>query len=464
MSSRPILALRCALAIFPAFGFAADGQPDPDFGTAGTTFVTLDGVEGHELRAGAAITLPDGSLLFGGSRNKLIAGNPDPHERATIVRLLPDGTPDAAFGNIGAPPGLRVLPDLVPGDQIQVIESLHALDDGSILAAGSAHAFGPLIGFVAKLDAQGQFVTGFGDQGVALFADTFLHALDVDSEGRIVVTGERSTPGHDAAVVMRLRGDGSLDSEFGAAANGIVTLTATGENGYRRSLAVQPDDRIVVGGSDVVPDPDVGEISWAAITRLDSDGELDTSFASTGSRRFRLPGTTSSYNGVNKLLLLPGERIAFAAFYNGDTGVDIMLGRFDADGSDDISFGSTATPGYRAITVMPDAWSRYVSGFERQGDGRLVFSITYAVPGERQKFMAMRTLPDGAEDVTFGNAGAFALDLAPNGVYSDSTALALQAGRPIIAGASMRSSGSSLVDLGVVRLDNDNLFTTGFED
>jgi uncharacterized delta-60 repeat protein len=466
MSRRLLLALSCALAAAPLLTLAADGQLDTGFGTAGATFVALDGVEGHELRTGTALTLPDGELLLGGSRNKIILGNPDPHMRATIVRLRADGTPDASFGNIPSVPGLLVLPDLVPGDQMQIIESMRHLADGSIIVAGSANAFGPLTGFVIKLAADGSFDTKFGTQGIALVPGTYFHALGIDSQGRIVVGGEKSIPNFDQAIVARFKPDGRLDSEFGPAADGIVRLTTsgTGQNGYISTLQITADDHIVVGGNASVPDPELGDIFWASITRLDSDGYPDAGFATAGVRKFMAPDTASSYNGVSKLLLTLDGKITFGGYYvDGETGVNAVLGRFNADGSDDTTFGAPATPGYSKIALAPDAWTRYVSGLERQSDGKLVVSVSYSSPGVTA-FMALRTEANGTLDASFANAGIFELDLAPNGIYNDSTALTLQAGRPIVAGVSMRSTSSNLVDLAAVRLENDLIFSDRFED
>ena len=44
---------------------AADGQPDPAFGTAGVAYVTYDSADGNQLRDNTMVVLPDGRLLFG---------------------------------------------------------------------------------------------------------------------------------------------------------------------------------------------------------------------------------------------------------------------------------------------------------------------------------------------------------------------------------------------------------------
>jgi tetratricopeptide (TPR) repeat protein len=145
----PRFALPGATALFAAMFstacLAADGQPDPNFGFGGAAYITPDDVEARELRPYAALALPDGKILVAGERNKFIPSSPfDPHMRAMIARLNADGSADDTFGNVPGIPGLFVLPDLVPdtGAGMQVIEAMQRLDDGSIIVAGTAQAFG----------------------------------------------------------------------------------------------------------------------------------------------------------------------------------------------------------------------------------------------------------------------------------------------------------------------------------
>ncbi|ANB19546.1 hypothetical protein [Dokdonella koreensis] len=442
---------------------AADGVLDPSFGTDGATFVVPDGVEGHELRANAAVTLPDGSVLVGGSRNKFINGSPDPHMRGTLVHLRADGAVDTDFGNIPGIPGLRVLPDIQPGTQMQIVEAVVPLEDGSILLAGSAEAFGPLTGFIVKLGADGDLDPAFGEDGIVRVTGTYVHALGVDDQGRIVAAGERSSPGLDRAILARFDGSGQPDPGFGT--DGIVALGAEDESGYLRTLAITGDGAIVAGGMAAVPDEIFGSIYTFLIVRLGADGQPDAGFGENGRRTFVLPASTSPYNGVNRLVVDAGGRIVFGGYYQDDASeVQVVFGRLTADGSDDATFGDPAMPGYRPVALATGAWNRYVSGLARQSDGKLVASITYAIPDVRQGFMAVRLGADGALDGGFGQDGVFQLDLAPSGIYSDSTALTLQGGRAVLAGASQRATGSRLVDLGIVRLENDGIFTARFDD
>ncbi|MDC8012666.1 hypothetical protein [Tahibacter soli] len=452
---RTLAVLICGLfAAAASPGFAADGQLDPAFGTGGTSFILPDGVQAHEFRTTVSTVLADGSILVGGTRNKIFQNNPDPHMRAVLVRLLPDGTPDPAFGNLDGIPGVHEYPDLVPGDQQQIIEAMRVLEDGSIVVAGSANAFGPLTGFVLKVGANGELDATFDEDGIALIPGVFLHGLAIDAAGRVIVGGERATPSLDSAILARLNADGTRDTTFGT--NGIVTLDTGANSTYFTTLTLDAAGRILVTGQAATPDFTYD----AHVTRLTADGALDPTFAGGGMRRFTPPGhAASTYNGVDNLVLDARGRITVSAYYNTDeNGVNVALGRLDADGTDDPSFGSAATPGWRDVDLVPGAWGRYVSGLALQSDGKLVFSVSYAAPKSKQGFMALRTNADGSADTSFGTNGKFEVDLAPNGIYSDSTALVLQAGKPVITGQSARTTGSNLLDFAAVRLDGDLIF------
>lgn len=443
----------------------ADGTPDPGFGENGAAFLRLDGVEGHELRTYAAIALPDGKLLFAGARNKLIMGNPDPHERAMLARMNADGSADTSFGSDPANPGIVVLPDLVPGTGIQQIEAMRVLPDGDIIAAGTAQAFGPLRGFVVKLDAAGALDPTFGIGGIALVNNAHLHTLGIDSQGRIVVAGERvgGTPLY-RGIVARFSASGMPDTSFGTAGDGVVAVYEDGidQMGYFNALAIAPGDGIVVGGSYQTPDPEFVDNYDFSIASLKPDGSLDDAFAGNGWHVFRVPGTYSDFDGIDELLITPRGQIVFAGHFNDvSDGVRPLIGRLDARGYVDPTFGVPQSPGFNRLQVASTAWNRYPTGLVRQDDGKLVATVSYAGP-DRQEFLAVRTDANGRLDAGFGTGGIVALDLAPAGVYSDATALTLHAGRPLLAGASKRAV-DQILELAAVRLENDGLFTDGFD-
>jgi len=463
----PWFSLAVSLAASSGIAAAASGGvPDPSFGDDGFAWLTLDGVEGHELRVGASLTLPDGSLLLGGSRNLRIDGNPDPHMRAVLARLRADGTPDDTFNTNPALPGIRVMDDLVTGRAEQQIEALARLDDGTLLAAGSAQIFGPKTCFVIRLDADGTRDMTFADgNGLASIPRAQCHAMVVDAEGGIVVAGERTTTATpNEAFLARFTADGLLDIRFGEGGFAVLAPRNDEESGYLGALAIGPRGTLVAGGSYEAYGPGLG--TDFSLARFTAEGQPDTDFDGSGWRVFHARDDESTFNGIDQLLVAADGSIVFAGHRQDAKGsVQVVLGGVTPEGGTDTTFGPAAN-GYAPIAFAPDANARYVTGLVRQADGHLVASAVENVPG-RSVFIAFRTDAHGVLDAAFGNAGIATIDLAPDGVYSDATTLTLQDDVPIVAGSVKRSVPSMLVDIGAVRLidagDDDGIFVDGFE-
>jgi len=460
-----MLALSLAFAL-PAF--AADGDFDPDFGLGGIAYLTPDLVDAQEIQPFASVVLPDGKILFGGSLDAPTTVPFEQEYRVMFARFNADGTVDTTFGNSSIP-GVVKLDNLVPPNRMEGVESMAVLDDGSIVATGTSMVNSPLQGFVIKVDSTGQLDSNFGSGGMVLVPATQLHALVVDSEGRIVVTGDRVDAGVYTADVLRFGADGTPDPDFGD--NGLVELTwdGAGNSGHTIDMLLGDADSVIVGGYyEVYGDGNGGDF---AVAKLDSTGTPDPNFGDAGQRVFHDPTSDSFVNSILRLAATPDGGIAFAGYdYDIDLGVTgLILGHLGADGSTDAAFGDAATPGYFRPTVSASAQSVNATDLVVQPDGKLLVSAAYYVFPEKENFFTLRTTAAGQLDDTFADGGVFVADLAPDpGVYSEAETIALQPdGKIIIAGRSKRTD-QFLVDLAVVRLLNggapdDVIFADGFD-
>lgn len=467
---RTLILAACLAVSFAAPGRAADGAPDPSFGTGGTALIAPDNVEARTLYPYASAVLPDGKLLFGGFRGQF---NPEiPWElklRGMLARMNADGSVDTSFGN-SPMPGVVVLPDLVPDTRIQSIQSMQRLADGSILAAGTAVAKAPATGFVLKLHADGSFDTTFGTQGKTTLQYTEFDALAVDSQGRIVVAGTNVEDfGRSIATVVRLLPDGSFDASFGNAGVRAIDWDDATHGGNLDDVALTADDRIVVGGRYNTDGPN-GNF---AIARLNADGSFDTGLAGSGWRTFNDIGAPSARNGVERLVLDADGRIAFAGQYtNAANRSALVLGRLAADGSTDATFGDPASPGYLKPAILADTFGVDTTDLLIQPDGKLVASVAYFGEQTRQNFFVLRASADGRLDSDFADAGVLVADMLPSGVGSQAGCLAQQPdGRLIIAGRARdvepADQTEPLGHLAALRLLGDalpdSIFADGFD-
>lgn len=467
-----VAALSFAAAIGTSAAFAADGDLDPSFGTGGIAYITPDLVDAQELQPYKAIVLPDGKILFGGSLDAPTTVPFEQEYRGMLARFNADGTVDTDFGNSSIP-GIVALPALVPDHRMENIESFARLDDGSIVAVGVSQVTSQEKGFVVKMDENGVIDTTFaGGTGYVLLPLYYPHAVGIDSEGHIVVAGEsiNTSTFVYTGQVMRFAADGTPDATYGD--NGIASLgfDGAGNSGYLADLLMTADDGVIVGGRYEVYGSGLG--SDYAIAKLDATGTPDATFGDAGSRVFHDPTDDSMINAILHIAETPDGGIAWAGYYYIiDTGANpLIVGHLGADGSADTAFGDAATPGYFRPVVETTASSVYPSALLVQPDGKLVVSATYSAFPDKEEFLAMRITAAGQLDDAFATGGIAQIDLAPapDGVYSESSAAALQPDGRIILGGRAQRSSEFLVDLGVVRLLNtagpvDDIFADGFD-
>ncbi|MHB8907719.1 MAG: hypothetical protein ACYDAA_02425 [Syntrophales bacterium] len=185
----------------------------------------------------------DGGIVAFGAVAK--AGKSD----ALIVRLLQNGDLDASFGSGGI-----VTYEGLQG-QNDYANDLALQADGKIVITGAVGTATSFSAFAARYLPNGQPDSGFGAGGAVIYrspADLFFYgySIAIQADGRLLVAGTGSNGLNNDIFVMRLNGNGSFDEGFGP--SGVVLYDIGGDredSGY--SLALQPDDRIVVtGGSE----------------------------------------------------------------------------------------------------------------------------------------------------------------------------------------------------------------------
>jgi len=176
----------------------------------------------------------------------------------------------------------------------------------------------------------------FGQQGVATLPSA-LHpyALALQPDGKVLVGGSVS-PGYFA--VARLLATGELDQDFdgdSGNANGLVStqMSAAGP-GYGHAITVDGKNRIVLAGTQ-----NAATKSYFAIARYQPDGKLDQTFNGGG----RLVDTTSGADQLWAVATQDDGRIVAA----GDTGAypngDAVVGRYNENGAPDSMFNGGRT-------------------------------------------------------------------------------------------------------------------------
>ncbi|MBL9137080.1 MAG: immunoglobulin domain-containing protein [Verrucomicrobiales bacterium] len=176
-----------------------------------------------------------GRLLVAGSFTGILG-----YRRLALARLFPDGWVDPSFdaGTILDPSGVATVYDLAP-----------APDQQAWYACGRFESInGQPIRGVTRLSSNGR-----PDSSFAFSMAGTLHELarvvTVQSNGCVLVGGafDSHQTGGISAYVLRLTPDGRIDRTFGA---------QTGLSADVFALAVQPDQKLLIGGSLMAQNPE----------------------------------------------------------------------------------------------------------------------------------------------------------------------------------------------------------------
>jgi len=223
---------------------------------------------------------------------------------------------------------------------------VHALalqSDGKILMAGETMLDKRPLTHVVRLSAAGQREGGWG---LHTTLNAEIRALAIQPDGRIVAGGSfTSVSGKNFRRLMRLNGDGTVDNNFDI---------GDGASGTVWSVAVLPDGKILAAGSfDRFHGQDVGYL-----VRLNPDGSFDPGFKNK-------PGADGDVLAVT--LQKDGKILIGGKFAAVDGLARPHVARLNPDGSVDRSFdaGSDLNESIQSIAMQSDGKIIIGGGFDR---------------------------------------------------------------------------------------------------
>ncbi len=302
-----------------------------------------------------------------------------------------------------------------------LVKSVSLQPDGKIIVGGWFDKYnGGSRSLIARVNADGSNDATFNiGTGFIGFGSEYIQQAVIQTDGKIVVGGNFAVfNGSNRNNIARLNSNGTLDATFNP---------GTGFNAAVDAIAIQPDGKILVGGS-------FSQYNGTAVNhvvRLNTNGTLDATF-SIG---------TGSTGGIRTLTLQPDGKILAGGFFTQFSGTPSKyIVRLNADGSIDASFtiGTGFSYTVDAIAVQPDG--KVVVGGE--------FSAFNGVPAEN----IVRLNSDGTLDPTFITGSGFSGD-----VYS----IHVHANGKIVAGGNFIQYNGTVVN-NIARLNPDGTMDATF--
>ena len=390
----------------------ANWMPDPGFSVS--TYA-VDNI----------ISLPSGKVLINGPFSGV---NGTPTEGVALLNT--DGTVDASFQ----------APGLLNGRSVY---SLAMQPDGKVLIGGD---FDQLYGAsprnrIARLNVDGTLDATF-DPGTG--ANDEVLRLALQSDGKVLIGGRLTEVGGVARNrIARLNANGTLDATFDP---------GTGTNGTPWHLALQPDGKVLIGGSFT----EVNGVARNRIARLNANGTLDAAFN---------PGTGTNGAPLHLALQPDGKVLIGGEFTEVDGVARNRIARLNANGTLDTTFNPGAGADYivNSVSVQPDGkvliggWFTQVGGEAHPRIARLMpaFTIGGTITGLTGAGLVLRN--NGSGDLAVpapAPAGpapfVFAMPVAPGGAY-DVTVLAQPAGQ--LCAVTANGQGNAAADVANVQID-----------
>jgi uncharacterized delta-60 repeat protein len=354
---------------FALMRYNSNGSLDTSFGTGGKVQTAVGG------GARAVAIQSDGKIVAAGY-------NYDTYE-FVLMRYNSNGSLDTSFGTNG-----KVQPII---GQIGAVLAITIQSDGKIVAAGySYNGIGNDFA-ITRYNGNGTLDTTFGSGGIVITKTTAYlitgseaTSVNMQADGKIVTAG--------GSYIIRYNSNGSLDTSFGV---GGEVLTGSYYE-MTSGVAIQADNRILAAGSAYNGSGSYG----FALTRYYSDGSPDTTFA--GSGRVVTP-VTGLYSF--SLSTVVQDSVSGKIVAAGYSQFESVITRYNSDGTPDTSFAS----GGKIITTGYDYWGGINSSIHHiavQADGKIVVvGSSYKENGKGDEFGLARHNSNGSIDTSFGTNG-----------------------------------------------------------
>jgi uncharacterized delta-60 repeat protein len=252
--------------------------------------------------------------------------------------------------------------------------------DGKIVVGGNFTIIsGTSRNYIARLNTDGTIDASF-NPGTGF--NNIVRTLAIQPDGKIITGGDfTSFNGTGRNYIARLNTNGTLDTGFNPG-----TGFNAGTNGYGTviTISLQTNGAIVVGGDFTT----FNGVSNIRLVRLNSNGTLDSSFS---------PGTGLNGPVLTTFIQPDGKIVAGGVFTSFGGFPSNFIVRFNTNGTFDSVFNTGTAAGFNQI----------VYSISLQTDGKIVAGGGFLSFNNYPKRRIARLNTDGTLDMSFGGATGF---------------------------------------------------------
>jgi uncharacterized delta-60 repeat protein len=393
--------------------YTISGTVDTTFGSGGTVITDFYG-ETDSINSIAIDA--NGNIVVGGyaafpDNTTNIFDNP---RDFALARYTSGGNLDTTFGSEG-----KVTTDF--NGKIDLINSIAIDGSNNIVVGGYKMNADNTTDFaLARYTSGGILDTTFGSEGKVITdfngKTDLINSIVIDANGKIVVGGAKTnsddtsdfalarytsngildtTFGEKNFIMKKI--SGNLDLTFGSDGTGKVITDLNGKTDIIKSIAIDANGKIVVGGYEINSD---GSGNDFALARYTSGGILDATFGSGGK-------VITDFNGdhdeINSIAIDVNGNIVVGGYQedvNDYENFDFALARYKPNGILDTTFGS----GGKVITNFPPK-SSLIYSIAIDSNGKIVVGGIISIPAFTNNACLARYNSNGNLDTTFGSGG-----------------------------------------------------------
>jgi len=390
----------------------------------------------------------DQNLFFThGSNNSIGIGTNNPDSKLTINN--DDATKDAL--SVYQPYKTDTFFTTVGSNQSEYVRNVLQTKDGGYIIVGYTNGFGAggYDVYVAKFTRTGQLDTNFGTNGTLTIGtannDFGTNIKPTNDDGYIIV-GYSDSAGTNDGLVAKITASGTLDTSFGN--NGILLVGGTNSDGFNSVQPLGNDGYIMTGYT----------LSYGAgdrdiyVVKMDSYGNLDTSFGTNGTVTIGGTDADISYSIIKTKdggFVIAGYTQSYGA-----GNYDMYAIKLTSTGNLDTNFGTNGT-----VTVGGSSFDVAYSVENTNDNGYILTGYTQNYGTGGRDVYLVKLDASGQLDSNFGINGTLTIGGISNdyGYYSQQTS-----DNGYIVTGYTSSFGAGGNDIYLIKLDNQGNLDTDF--